>query len=204
MTTEYVLAIPRTELTKQNVGTNGIYDFNLNAVQQDLIAFLPRDLVDNKSDTSIEIGKLLPQILGYFQITDSDGRILTYRRKGKEKGLLGKYSIGVGGHVDINDSYNVGMNLRNLVEFGSERELGEEINLTEFIFNPTKIISTYVDPTSTVHVGLPQEIHIDEKGELEYSDDEFPGVEWYTKEELKELSKTVEFETWSQLLIDSY
>lgn len=244
---EYVLAIPRTELTKQNVGTDGIYPFDLNAVDQQAYALLPRHIADGKdpetrkaTDESIAIGKLLPQILGYFQITDENGRILTYRRKGKEQGLLGKYSIGVGGHVDLADvnylyattSYdpdsgevntNVAIHQRpdigNIIATGASRELKEEIGIDihPALFSFDRVIATYADTTSVVHVGLPAQIIVRDEptaGEigsmdplirdLAFSPDEYPGVEWYTKDELKQLATEVEFETWSQLLIDQF
>lgn len=217
---EYVLAIPRTELTKQGVGTDGIYPFDICKVDPHAFAFLPRHVVDDKSVTSIEIGKLLPQILGYFQVTDTEGRILTYRRKGKEKGLLGKYSIGIGGHVDLtdyvmgykdqNDQLSIGLldSIVGIIENGAKRELSEEITLDlfgELVFD--KMISSYADPTSIVHVALIKELVVNDVSSLNYSEEEFNAVQWLTKQELKELhehSGDVEFETWSKLIIEAF
>lgn len=244
---EYVLAIPRTELTKQKVGTDGIYPFDLDEVDSQAYALLPRHTADGKdpetrkaTEESVAIGKLLPQILGYFQITDEQGRILTYRRKGKEQGLLGKHSIGVGGHVDMQDvnyiyattSYdhdknevntNVGIhrrdNISTIISTGAARELKEEIgvDIHPATFSFDRIIASYADTTSVVHVGLPATIIVHDElqdgvigfasplvRDLVFSPDEYPGVAWYTKEELKALALEVEFETWSQLLIDQF
>ena len=103
-TPEFVLVIPRTELEAQGIDFSGIQKIDLEKFNPENFGFLPRALIDNKSDTSIEIGKLLPQVLPYFIIKDKDGRVLSYNRQGKEAGLLGKNSIGVGGHIDLTDS----------------------------------------------------------------------------------------------------
>lgn len=238
---EMVMVVDRHELSKQGVGTNGIYPFSLNAVSPSAFGYLARGFADNKSPTSIEIGKVLPQILGYFQITDKEGRILTYRRKGKEEGLLGKYSIGVGGHVDLTDGLWMGSSVEfvnrtaiatttqistlgsigEIVCRGARRELEEEIGVrTDLLPSSAEpdydsvfdvIISTFADPTSTVHVGLPRQIMIDDVDSLKYDESEFNEVEWLTKDELKALKEKLrqsgsglEFETWSALLIDFY
>jgi predicted NUDIX family phosphoesterase len=245
---EMVLVIDRHELTKQSVGTNGIYPFTLNDVNPKAFGYLSREFADNKSATSIEIGKVLPQILGYFQITDPEGRILTYRRKGKEKGLLGKLSIGVGGHVDSLDGLFLGTTTHHhtnnglsthiypyvrdtigeVIRNGAERELFEEIGLMadlakrissedgqfsgmNFGYGYDRILSSFADPTSTVHVGLPREIPVKDIDALKYDENEFNEVLWLTKQELKDLKAKLEveqselsFETWSALLVDSF
>ncbi len=245
---EMVLVVDRQELTKQGIGTDGIYSIDLNGIEPKAFGYLSREFADNKSPTSIEIGKVLPQILGYFQITDSEGRILTYRRKGKEKGLLGKLSIGVGGHVDLIDGlmlattthYHGGQgfsthtyphlwaHIGQVIRNGAERELFEEIGLSVCLANSVegaesqpgymdwghgydRILSSYADPTSTVHVGLPREIQVKDIDLLKYDASEFNEVLWLSKTELKELkaklaeeNSELEFETWSALLVDSF
>lgn len=242
---ELVLVVDRHELTKQGVGTDGIYPFSLNKLSPSTFGYLARGFADNKSPTSIEIGKLLPQILGYFQITDKEGRILTYRRKGKEEGLLGKFSIGVGGHVDLLDGVWLGMSFETVNQSstatlshvstlgsigevicrGAERELKEEIGIDanlmystlamceepnyDTVFNT--ILSSFADATSTVHVGLPSQIIVEDISTLKYDESEFNEVQWLTKEELKQLKEKfhaedsgLEFENWSSILIDYF
>lgn len=246
---ELVLVIDRAELTKQGVGTDGIYPFSLNDVNPKAFGYLLRSHADNKSPTSIEIGKLLPQILGYFQLISRDGRILTYRRKGKEKGLLGKRSIGVGGHVDLLDGLylrsvtnhqpciglsthitpTIRTEIGEIICIGAERELLEEVGLPTVLAVPNnhtdnghlngmnfgygydRILSSFADPTSSVHVGLPREILVTNCAQLVYDENEYNDVEWLTKAELKELKAELiaensesGFETWSALLIDSF
>lgn len=217
-TPEFVLVIPRTELEAQGIDFSGIQKIDLEKFNPENFGFLPRALIDNKSDTSIEIGKLLPQVLPYFIIKDKDGRVLSYNRQGKEAGLLGKNSIGVGGHIDLTDSLiqqnevNIlngwGLYLTNIcaVMFeGLTRELKEEIGLhvckmPEFDF----IIAIDTDKTSNVHVGFVATIHVESFDELTPNPEEFLEVKHLTFEELLERSKEVEYEPWSQLIIDYY
>lgn len=219
---EHVLAIHREELTKQNVGTDGLYPVDLSTLDATAFAWLPRHIADAKdpatkktSDAAVSLGKHLPQILGYFQITDEEGRILTYYRKGKEKGLTGKRSIGVGGHVDIEDGIRYNEpgsaylldNIGQLICRGANRELCEEIGLVVHLEPQrfTQVISTYADPTSAVHVGLAATIEISLEGRhnLVLAEDEFLNVEWLTPDELKADQEANDpYETWSKLLIE--
>lgn len=222
--TEYVLAIHREELTKQEVGTHGLYPVDLSKIDTTAFAWLPRHVADAKdpntgktSAKAVALGEHLPQILGYFQITDEEGRILTYYRKGKEKGLTGKRSIGVGGHVDIEDSirYNEDggayllNNIGELICRGANRELCEEIGLVVHL-DPsrfTQVISSYVDPTSAVHVGLAVTIEISLEGrqKLVLAEDEFLKPAWLTPEELvRDMIDGTEYETWSNILIQQW
>lgn len=241
---ELVLAVQRLALTRLGVGIDGIYNVDFDKVDHTAYAFLPRHIADNKKELladSLVLGKMFPQVLPYFQIIDSEGRYLVYRRIGKEAGLLGKYSIGVGGHIDSWDSFwlyaghhhqskivttSVGLHrrthLQDITATGAKRELKEEINFDHHgPFEFTRMISTFEDDTSVMHVGLPHDLHlrpeqdpesdiIDSFGtgnsitQLKFEESEFPGVEWLTKDELKAKLKEegVVFETWSRLLIE--
>ncbi len=222
--TELVLALHASELTKQNVAPVGLSDFDLTAVDPHAYAMLPRHIADNKKDMleqSLCLASVFPQILGYFQIVNPDGRILTYQRKGKEKGLLGKWSIGVGGHVSHDDFLCVAnSNWEELPSFldilfeGSKREFEEELGIyagwleqfntpDDFAEAIKSVIYTHEDDTSKMHVGLPMNIelsnHLFDNIKLEPS--EFNNYQWLTPEELK--LSGLDFETWSAILIDS-
>ena len=208
---EFVLVIPRTELEAQGINFSGVQKVDITKFTPENFGFLPRELIDNKSTKSIAIGYLLPQVLPYFIIKDVDGRVLSYNRKGKEKGLLGKNSIGVGGHIDIMDSMEPeeGMsgqavdpsmytNINDVIQIGLKRELKEEIGLTllqDIDFDFTIAINT--DPTSNVHIALVATIVVESFDELTPNPDEFLEV-------LLQRSKEVEYEPWSQLIIDHY
>lgn len=217
---EYVLTVRRDELTAQGIGTDGIYQIDTGLIDPKAYCFTLRAWADNKSDEAVAFGKQNPQVLPYFLIQDKDGRILTYRRKGKEEGLLGKYSIGVGGHIDLTDadpSYDFSTTvgtaedavivhdgvIQDIIQTGLVRELSEEVGIT--ISQPVEFdfaISTYIDKTSQVHLALVATIGIDKPEELKYDPAEFNAVEWLTAEELKARSEVDTFEPWSQLIVD--
>ena len=217
--TELVLAINRNQLIQQGIDSTGLHDFDMSIVVTNDYALLSRDFADNKSEKAILLGSIFPQILGYFQIVRPDGRILCYQRKGKEKGLLGKWSLGVGGHVSQEDLYEVESetgdeipDLAALVYSGALREIHEELGITpewieelgdldSFTEAANKILATMVDPTSSVHVGLPVRLHLPEHiyDAMKLDPAEFLNYQWLTEAEIK--SGDREWETWSQLLI---
>ena len=218
--TELVLAVNRLELVAQGIVGNGIFPFDLYSLKQDNYALLPRSFADNKSPSALELGKLFPQILGYFQLM-YEGKIFVYQRKGKEEGLLGKWSIGVGGHVshediedfvgEVNTAYPP---IAELIYEGAKRELWEEICLRlashsvlwtngKFNTHANRLIHTDVDPTSAVHVGIPVTIELSKKEfeGLKLNPAEFRNVKWIEPHLLKVAG--LELETWSQLLVDA-
>lgn len=239
---ELVLAVQRLALTKLGVGIDGIYALDFDKVDPTAYAFLPRHIADNKKELladSLVLGRMFPQVLPYFQIIDTEGRYLVYRRIGKESGLHEKYSIGVGGHIDTWDSFwlyagnhhqthiattSVGLHrrttLQDITATGAKRELKEEINFVhqgQFKFD--RVISTFEDDTSVMHIGLPMDLHLSSGvgktweidnihntfENLKLEEAEFPGIEWMTKEELKAKIKEegVVFEAWSRLLVEA-
>lgn len=219
---ELVLAINREQLTKQGVGTHGLYPINFDALDPQDYAYLPRAFADNKSPAAIQLGALLPQILGYFQVVNPEGKVLAYQRKGKEKGLFGKWSIGVGGHVSQEDLCEHSVVTREfypaiqeMIYAGSKRELTEELNIEleyleafaggseDFGEQVEHVLCSMNDPTSSVHIGIPMELQLDNFAfeDIELDPSEFCNYKWMTKEELK--ASDMEFETWSRILVDN-
>ena len=218
--TELVLAVNRDELVAQGIKGNGIFPFNSYTLNQKNYALLPRSFADNKTPDAIALGKLFPQILGYFQLM-YEGKIFAYQRKGKEEGLLGKWSIGVGGHVsheDIEDFVRSCGNgyppIAELIYEGSKRELMEEVNLNlsshstlwtngNFNKHADRLIHTHADPTSSVHVGIPVTIELTqaEYDQLKLDPAEFNNIKWIEPGLLK--TSGLDLETWSQLLVDA-
>ena len=221
MSKELVLALNATELSKLGLKPKGLIEFDLASDPDNLnYALLPRHTADDKSIPSLTLGMMYPQILGYFQVVNEQGRILTYQRKGKEKGLLGKWSIGVGGHVSQEDLFDLHQHsgdtyptLTELVYAGALREFKEElgIDLThsvniggidDFTTQATKLLYSVTDPTSMCHVGVPMSIELDDfttAGGLTLDPTEFNNIAWLTPKELKESG--LDFETWSSILV---
>lgn len=205
---ELVLAVSREAL---DVGTaSGIFPIDLNSIDSEAYALLPRHIADNKSDSSVELGKLFPQILGYVQLVNEQGEILSYARKGKEKGLHGLRSIGVGGHVSHeelvtaiyrSDEPTQLPELTELIQLGLRRELLEEVGIDIGTYmEANQLLVSDSNITSQVHVGLPMQIHVG-ASDIILEESEFLDARWITVEELKATEDI--YEPWSQLLIQN-
>ena len=203
---ELVLAVSREAL---DVGTeSGIFSIDLNSIDSEAYALLPRHIADNKSDSSVALGKLFPQILGYVQLINEQGEILSYARKGKEKGLHGLRSIGVGGHVSHeelitaiyrSDEPTQLPKLTELIQLGLRRELIEEVGIDIGTYmEANQLLVSDSNITSQVHVGLPMQLNVKES-DISLDESEFLDARWISVEELK---ATVDiYEPWSQLII---
>ena len=203
---ELVLAVSREAL---DVGTaSGIFPIDLNSIDSEAYALLPRHIADNKSDSSVALGKLFPQILGYVQLVNEQGEILSYARKGKEKGLHGLRSIGVGGHVSheelvtaiyCSDAPTQLPKLTELIQLGLRRELLEEVGIDIGTYmEANQLLVSDSNITSQVHVGLPMQLNVVES-DIILEESEFLDARWISIEELK---TTVDiYEPWSQLII---
>lgn len=203
---ELVLAVSREAL---DVGTeSGIFPIDLNSIDSEAYALLPRHIADNKSDSSVALGKLFPQILGYVQLVNEQGEILSYARKGKEKGLHGLRSIGVGGHVSHeelvtaiyrSDEPTQLPKLTELIQLGLRRELIEEVGIDIGTYmEANQLLVSDSNITSQVHVGLPMQLNVKES-DISLDESEFLDARWISVEELK---ATVDiYEPWSQLII---
>ena len=203
---ELVLAVSREAL---DVGTeSGIFPIDLNSIDSEAYALLPRHIADNKSDSSVALGKLFPQILGYVQLVNEQGEILSYARKGKEKGLHGMRSIGVGGHVSHeelitaiyrSDEPTQLPKLTELIQLGLRRELIEEVGIDIGTYmEANQLLVSDSNITSQVHVGLPMQLNVKES-DISLDESEFLDARWISVEELK---ATVDiYEPWSQLII---
>ena len=203
---ELVLAVSREAL---DVGTeSGIFPIDLNSIDSEAYALLPRHIADNKSDSSVALGKLFPQILGYVQLVNEQGEILSYARKGKEKGLHGLRSIGVGGHVSHeelitaiyrSDEPTQLPKLTELIQLGLRRELLEEVDIDIGTYmEANQLLVSDSNITSQVHVGLPMQLNVKES-DISLDASEFLDARWISVDELK---ATVDiYEPWSQLII---
>lgn len=207
MTKPMVLCINREALIAQNIPypATGIFPFNLEDIQSDEYQFLNRKIVDNDSLLYNAIGRCFPQILPYIAITDGQGKYLSYSRNGTETRLHGSRSIGIGGHIDIQDMcFNKNTSIFesiDTVDVAVRRELTEEINfvpslaLTGEHFEFNKLIVDTSNAVGSVHVGLfTILVYPNAKPQEELHD-----AQWLTLDELK--SNIDEYESWSQIII---
>jgi len=108
-------------------------------LENECLITVDRDLVEK--DSSIK------QLIPYIVLIDPDNNIVSYKRKGSEDRLLGKFSVGFGGHWKENETF---------IECLT-RELKEEIGLT--INNIDELylldlIYTEESEVDKVHVGV--------------------------------------------------
>lgn len=93
----------------------------------DLMAFIPR--VDCETDFNYL------QLLPYAVVMTHDGRIIGYNRPTKGGGevrLAGNFSIGFGGHVELEDAVSaLGCDVTDTLDRALLRELDEEIRIEE-------------------------------------------------------------------------
>lgn len=210
---ELVLAINRDELNGY-----GVVDLDLSQINGQNYAFLPRDFADNKSHGAVALGYIMPQILGYFQFVNDEGQYFAYQRKGKEKGLFGQWSIGIGGHVSQEDLFDVYEHtdedypdIATLIYAGALRELQEEVGIDARWFSEFNSVDDFIGAvecalvsnttvTSSVHVGIPLTINVSSfTDQMEFDPAEFCNYKWVTVEELQ--TNVEQYEDWSQMLI---
>lgn len=149
-----------------------------------------------KTRYKIEEDKNFQQLLPYVVIKKG-GEIFSYQRskKGGEKRLFDKYSIGVGGHIDYPD---------NLIT-STIRELKEELDLEvqEDDLNFVGFINAEETPVDLFHLGIAIIIEVSDdfeshKGEL----DKVINREFNTKKKLEE--KLEKLESWSKIFYEEY
>ena len=205
-----VLCIDRFALEEQNIpiGANGIYPFDLNKVSPEDFHFINRKVVDSGKELYKNMAYYFPQILPYITVTDGEGKYLSYSRNGTETRLHGSRSIGIGGHVDIYDSYDTyneedtyWQSIEATILSACRRELEEEISLTcgDWLVSKTNLGKLIVDTTNPVG-----EVHVGLFSELVYPyaqpQEELHDAKWVTVEELK--ASIDEYENWSKLIIE--
>ena len=210
---ELVLAINRDELNGY-----GVIGFDLSEINAQNYAFLPREFADNKSHGAVALGYIMPQILGYFQFVNDEGQYFAYQRKGKEKGLFGQWSIGIGGHVSQEDLFDVHEHtdedypdIATLIYAGALRELQEEVGIDARWFSEFNSVDDFIEAvdralvsnttvTSSVHVGIPLTINVSSfLDQMNLDPAEFCNFKWVTVEELQ--TNVDQYEDWSQMLI---
>lgn len=109
------------------------------AFENECLITVDRDLVEK--DPSVK------QIIPYIVLVDYDNRVISYKRKGSEDRLLGKNSIGFGGHWKESETFMECLT----------RELKEEINLDINLINELyllDLIYTEESEVDKVHAGV--------------------------------------------------
>jgi len=138
-----------------------------------------RNLVEN--DFSIK------QIVPYIMIIDQDkNQVFCYKRKGNEKRLHDKISLGFGGHVEQSDKS---------IQIAAIREVKEETTLENFEIKEIGFLNLDSDEVSQVHFGVVFVVFVDRE-KVQLNGDENKSGAWL---DINKLDK-VKFETWSECL----
>ena len=96
------------------------------------------------------------QLIPYILLTNSQGLLATYPRRGTEARLHGSWSLGLGGHINTSDqSQTDPQTWRNLLYTGLKRELSEEFpssvpGHTHFL----GVINENLSAVGRVHLGV--------------------------------------------------
>ncbi len=136
------------------------------------------------------------QIIPYVLIRHQDRHLLTRRTSRQtESRLHGKYSVGIGGHInDLEQSASH----QNLIFAGLERELSEEVNVlgARLSLDLAGIISDDSTDVGKVHLGLVFVLQTD-SADFAVQEPDLMTAEWANVESLRE--KLPLMETWSQI-----
>lgn len=145
-----------------------------------------------KMEEDLNFKQLLPYV-----VIKKGNKIFSYQRskKGGEKRLFKKYSLGVGGHIDFPDK----------IISSTLREIQEELHLeiSEENLNFIGLINSDKSEVDLHHIGIAIVIEVGEDfnkdlGEL----DKITNREFLNKEELGENFEN--FENWSKILYEEY
>ena len=196
MSSERVLAIP--EAVFETVGLvngvrfgHGLADY-LNVVLHPAnLLYLDRDFAEEAPQYK--------QLISYCVLKDGDN-IFRYQRtkKGGESRLHGKWSIGVGGHINPVDVQNT--NFQDTYLAALKRELGEEVGIEgEFRNNILGCIYDDSTPVGRVHFGIVHLLELEPGFHLHIRDEALDNGQFIPLAYLK--NHIEDFENWSRLVL---
>ncbi len=194
---ELIMAINRKDLLENNF--QGFKD----AEEEDLQKVILNNYKYVKRGEA-EKDETLKQPIGYSILIDGKGRVFAYQRAKKddnytETRLQGKWSWGVGGHVDKVDDVN-----ENPIKESVMRELEEEVVIEEEIeeIKVLGYINDDSDSVGRVHFGVLYMIKV--KGDVMAGDGEITNEGFRSVEQLKEIvnDKEVTVEEWSKIALE--
>ena len=162
----------------------------------DAARFVPRP--------SAEEDPSLKQIIPYVLIRYKDHYYRYKRtRRGEEERLHAKYSIGVGGHINPFDKFDLFAATKSVIEMAMEREVAEEVIIdTTYTAKCVGLLNDDSNEVGQVHFGIVYQLDVDEpKVEIREKGSFTQG----SFVDVSSLRRDFDlFETWSQILIESY
>lgn len=146
-----------------------------------------------------ETDETTQQFLPYITAHDKHKRVFVYSRGkgGAEARLVGKLSIGLGGHVDeeVPEDYD----LKSWLANEGQRELIEEAGLEiEGSLNFDGLIRDTSNPVGRVHIGVWSAVEVSEDAIKETEADIVENGQWLFLDELMNPSVYDRLENWSK------
>ena len=153
---------------------------------------------------SVEEDPLWKQPIPYMLIVNPNlKRVFAYQRSKEdpfytEKRLQGKWSCGIGGHIERSDT-----KMANPLREGMFRELKEEVSINGRISEPQVLgyINDDSDNVGKVHFGILYLLETDAT-EIKPRDREIVNGRLRTVKELEKICSSDDVETWSKIALD--
>lgn len=178
-------------ILKEHYGNNwnNLSHEEIERTLQEIGEFLPR--------YRAELDKSYRQIIPYCVIMCEDKIFTTQRLKGDER-LVGKYSIGIGGHIEKVDAQGDA-----IIRDALHRELDEEVDIGSNIEDIEILGHICIDDSSvdSVHYGLAYRITLDGFDVKVKETDTLEGS-WQTRDELMALKDNLE--DWSVYCLENF
>ena len=204
-----VLTLDRKAI--ENIGhLTNIHPLDWDKLTTDKFHFLNRGVVDSKEGyEDILIGQRFAQVLPYIVVKNPEtNEILTYSRNGAETRLHGSRSIGIGGHIDIDDiKFNEeGFDPLKTIELSMLREIKEEAGINELDVESLGGIKKIIDRVIIDFSNEVGSVHLGFLGVIETADinpeEELFDHRWVSIDELKQTID--EYESWSRMIINLF
>lgn len=204
-----VLTLDRKAI--ENIGhLTNIHPLDWDKLTTDKFHFLNRGVVDSKEGyEDILIGQRFAQVLPYIVVKNPEtNEILTYSRNGAETRLHGSRSIGIGGHIDIDDiKFNEeGFDPLKTIELSMLREIKEEAGINELGVEALGGIKKIIDRVIIDFSNEVGSVHLGFLGVIETADinpeEELFDHRWVSIDELKQTID--EYESWSRMIINLF
>ena len=197
MSEEMVFCISRRSLSRSGLLQGACMPMDdLHALLRHEQAFLPR----SKAEVDESWKQLIP-----YQLFGCGGRFLIFQRGGKvnEKRLVGRCSLGIGGHINVQDAGGRGRLEPDSLLSAAYRERNEELEISGPVGSRTLgIINDDSDAVGRVHLGLVMLCSVEDQGQIRLRQGQedllFKG--WWSKEEI--YSQKEIFEPWSILALE--
>lgn len=194
---EQILVVDREILfAKEENSFNGFINEE-NEKTKSIVSTFSRFEVKRRGD--MEEDPSFKQLIGYTIVRDkATNEVLVYTRLsgGGEARLHGKSSVGVGGHMNLEENKDIDTSIKLNVSRELEEEIGISFaeNLKDIKFKG--LINDDSNEVGKVHIGLVYEVVVD-KNKVIITEDDTLEINWLSSTQAREVSN---YETWSEFL----